>query len=75
MADCCGGETKLIYACSGAANVGEIADRVARKLSSEENYLMSCLAGVGAGSDVEAVVPVEGCFIIRNLVHPDAGKK
>lgn len=49
MADCCGGGTKLIYACSGAADVGEIADRVTRKLRSEGNFLMTCLAGIGAG--------------------------
>ncbi len=29
MTDCCKAETKLIYACSGAADVGEIADQVA----------------------------------------------
>lgn len=29
-------KTKLIYACSGAADVGEIADQVARKLRSED---------------------------------------
>jgi thioredoxin 1 len=35
MADCCKTETKLIYACSGASDVGEIADRVARRLRSK----------------------------------------
>jgi uncharacterized metal-binding protein len=49
MAECCGGKTRLIYACSGAADVGEIADQVARKLRSEGFANMSCLAGVGAG--------------------------
>ena len=33
MTDLSKTETKLIYACSGAADVGEIADRVARKLA------------------------------------------
>jgi len=49
MAECCSTETKLIYACSGAADVGEIADRVARKLRSEGLAKMTCLAGIGAG--------------------------
>ncbi len=49
MAECCGTEAKLIYACSGAADVGEIADRVARKLRAEGFAKMTCLAGVGAG--------------------------
>ncbi|OPY88124.1 MAG: DGC domain protein [Smithella sp. PtaU1.Bin162] len=49
MAECCGSGTKLIYACSGAADVGEIADRVTRKLRKEGDFLMTCLAGIGAG--------------------------
>jgi len=49
MAECCSTETKLIYACSGASDVGEIADRVARKLRSEGFTKMTCLAGIGAG--------------------------
>jgi uncharacterized metal-binding protein len=49
MSDCCKTETKLLYACSGAADVGEIADRVARKLCNEGVARMSCLASVGAG--------------------------
>ena len=49
----CGCESKkktvLIYACSGAANVAEIADRVARQLTREGLGQMFCLAGLGAG--------------------------
>jgi len=48
MADCCKTETKLIYACSGAADVVEIADRVVRRLRSEGFTKMTCLAGIGA---------------------------
>lgn len=32
MAECCSGGTKFIYACSGAVDVGEIADQVVRRL-------------------------------------------
>lgn len=49
MVECCGTATKLIYACSGSADVGEIADRVTRKLRNEGYAKMTCLAGVGAG--------------------------
>lgn len=49
MSECCETATKLIYACSGAADVGEIADQVARRLRSEEYGKMTCLAGIGAG--------------------------
>jgi uncharacterized metal-binding protein len=46
----CGGdcETKLIYACSGAANTGFLADQVARKLAREGAGEMTCLAAMGA---------------------------
>jgi len=39
---------RLVFACSGAADVGEIADRVARLLHREGTARMFCLACVGA---------------------------
>jgi len=46
----CGGDkTVLLYSCSGAADVGEIADRVTRKIRHEGIGQMTCLAGIGAG--------------------------
>lgn len=47
----CGGAEAVILACSGAADVGEVADRAARLLSRERGGNMSCLAGVGARLD------------------------
>lgn len=46
----CGGDCKvnLIYACSGAANTGLLADQVARTLDSNGKGSMTCLAAVGA---------------------------
>lgn len=38
---------KLIFSCSGAADVGELADRAARKLTREGHGSMFCLAGIG----------------------------
>lgn len=38
---------KLIFACSGAADVGQISDLAARKLSQEGAGKMFCLAGIG----------------------------
>ena len=43
---CQGGDT-LIFACSGAADVGAISDQAARQLSKEGVGKMFCLAGVG----------------------------
>lgn len=46
-----GVETKprVLYACAGAADTGQIADLVARRLDDEEWGAMSCLSGIGAG--------------------------
>jgi uncharacterized metal-binding protein len=44
----CSGAKKLIFSCSGAADVGEIADRAARRLSREGAGKMYCMAGIGA---------------------------
>ena len=48
MTECCEGNTRLIYSCSGGSDVGEITDRVARKLRDKCYGKMSCLAGIGA---------------------------
>ena len=43
----CGNAPKLIFACSGAADVGAIADQAARRLTKEGAGKMFCLAGIG----------------------------
>jgi uncharacterized metal-binding protein len=49
MACGCGTEKKVIItACSGAANTGLLADRVARGLRDRGNGSMICLAALGA---------------------------
>ena len=47
MSNQCCGRTQLIFACSGAADVGAVADQAARKLTREGVGKMFCLAGVG----------------------------
>jgi len=44
---CCSAASKLIFSCSGAADLGAIADQAARKLTQEGVGKMFCLAGVG----------------------------
>lgn len=59
----------LVYSCSGAADVGEIADRAARSLVREGFGKMSCAVGVGAGVQslrngalsAGRVVAIDGC--------------
>ncbi len=60
-----------IYACSGAADVGELADRVARTLSTNGVGKMSCAVGVGAGVQslrntalsAGRVLAIDGCGV------------
>jgi len=65
---CCGG-TRLIFACSGAADVGAIADQAARNLTKEGVGKMFCLAGVGGRVSgimktteaAERILAIDGC--------------
>ncbi len=65
----CGQAPKLIFACSGAADVGCIADLAARKLNAEGTGKMFCLAGVGGRVSgilgttqaAAAILAIDGC--------------
>ena len=65
---CCAAPT-LIFACSGAADVGGIADIAARKLTADGAGKMYCLAGIGgrvAGiikttKEAEKILAIDGC--------------
>jgi uncharacterized metal-binding protein len=43
----CSGEPTLLFACSGASDVGELTDRAARRLSRDKNARMFCTAAIG----------------------------
>ena len=68
---CCGEKkrTVLIYACSGGANVAEVADKAARELMFDGCGTMFCLAGLGAGipgmiqtaRDADVNLVIDGC--------------
>ena len=65
----CSGGPKLIFACSGAADVGEISDRAARKLNKDGIGAMFCLAGVGGRvepimkktASASKILAIDGC--------------
>jgi len=65
----CGQAPKLIFSCSGGADVGEISDQAARKLTREGKGKLFCLAGIGGRvsgivKNTEAaqlIVAVDGC--------------
>jgi len=66
---CCGPGPKLIFACSGAADVGKISDLAARKLTAEGAGKMFCLAGIGGRVSgimettrvATAILAIDGC--------------
>lgn len=66
---CCSAAPKLVFACSGGADVGALADQVARKLTVDGAAKMFCLAGIGGRvsgimKTTEAaakVVAIDGC--------------
>jgi uncharacterized metal-binding protein len=65
----CSGGPKLIFACSGAADVGEIADKAARKLNRDGVGRMFCMAGIGGrisgilktSEAADSILAIDGC--------------
>ena len=65
----CGGNPVIVLACSGASNVGQLANEVAKTLSNGNDFKMSCLAGIGAriptivenAKAAQKVVIIDGC--------------
>ena len=66
---CCGPGPKLIFACSGAADVGKISDSGRAKLTAEGAGKMFCLAGIGGRVSgimettrvATAILAIDGC--------------
>lgn len=65
----CSGSDTLIFACSGAADVGDVADRAARELTGSGCGQMFCLAGIGGGikpimiktASAKKILAIDGC--------------
>ncbi len=61
----------LIFACSGAADVGALSDRAAREFTQEGVVRMFCTAGLGGQIDsllkttneAEEIVALDGCSL------------
>ena len=66
---CCSPAAKLVFPCSGAADVGEIADHAARRLNADGVGKMSCLAGIGGrvknlleiAQAAQVILAIDGC--------------
>ena len=67
--ECCSGKTTVLFTCSGAANVGQVANQAAVDLQQEGIAKMLCLAGIGShnsgmiasGKGADRVVGIDGC--------------
>lgn len=65
----CSGGTKLVFACSGAADVGAIADQAARKISKSGAGKMFCAVGIGGRVSgimktteaADKILAIDGC--------------
>ena len=68
--ECSGGE-KLIFACSGAADVGAVSDQAARQMTRDGVGKMFCLAGLGGKVEgimqktkvAARVLAIDGCAL------------
>ena len=75
----CSGGPKLIFACSGAADVGAIADQAARKMAKEGNGKMFCTVGIGGRvsgimkttESADSILAIDGCPLncVKNSLH------
>lgn len=65
----CSGAPKLIFSCSGAADVGAVADQAARTMTRNGAGKMFCLAGIGGRVSgilktteaAQAILAIDGC--------------
>lgn len=65
----CSAVPTLIFACSGGADVGAVADQAARKLTRDGEGKMFCLAGIGGRvsgilertESAGAILAIDGC--------------
>jgi uncharacterized metal-binding protein len=76
------GANTLIFSCSGAADVGEVADRTARKLARDRVGKMYCLTGIGGqvasivktAQAADQILAIDGCTLnCASLCLKEAG--
>ena len=79
QSNCCSAGPTLIFACSGAADVGEIADQAARKLTKDGLGKIFCLAGIGGRINpimektrsASKILAIDGCNLdcVKNCLE------
>ncbi len=79
---CAGNGNVMLLACSGASNVGQLANQAALELTQEGVGNMSCLAGLGgklagfmkAAKESSALVVMDGCEVgCAKAIFKEAG--
>jgi uncharacterized metal-binding protein len=65
----------IVFSCSGASDLGEITDRLARKLRDKGNYAMKCLAMVAARDNALIEQLQKSTFLVLDGCGVDCGKK
>jgi uncharacterized metal-binding protein len=71
----CSGAPTLIFACSGAADVGAVTDQAARGLTREGAGKMYCLAGIGGRvSGILATTATAGKILVLDGCALDCAK-
>jgi len=72
----CSSAPTLIFPCSGAADVGEISDRTARKLTRDGVGKMFCLAGIGGHAEtILTTTEAAGAILVIDGCPVDCAKK
>lgn len=65
----------LVFACSGSSDVGELADRAARRLAERGTVQMACLAGIGGRvSGIVASVQAADKLLVIDGCAQECGK-
>jgi uncharacterized metal-binding protein len=73
MSGCaCSGSNRLIFSCSGAADLGALSDQVARKLARDGKGRLYCAAVVGANITAKMepiktateIMTIDGCSVL-----------
>lgn len=71
MSSCCAGKKTLVFACSGASNVGQLSNEAAKRLDQQGVGSFFCMAGVGGGLGgfvskscaADATIVIDGCDV------------
>jgi len=72
----CSVAPKLVFPCSGASDVGGLADRAARQMTVKQTGKMFCLAGIGGRVEViMASTAAAGKVLVIDGCKEECGRK